>query len=115
MNRVYIKTYGCQMNERDSASVAAALRTKGYTMVDEESDADIVLVNTCSVRDLATDGVTKERALLMHHQREAIQSAMDIVLRIYHDYKVNYEITSNGCCIKVVANSQLGNTVKTSV
>lgn len=53
MNRVYIKTYGCQMNERDSEAVAMKLRNRGYVMVDSEFDADIVLLNTCSVRDQA--------------------------------------------------------------
>ncbi len=53
MNRVYIKTYGCQMNERDSEAVAAMLRGKGYSVIENEQDADIVLLNTCSVRDQA--------------------------------------------------------------
>lgn len=53
MNRVYIKTYGCQMNVRDSEAVAAMLRARGYRIVEDESTADIVLLNTCSVRDLA--------------------------------------------------------------
>ncbi len=53
MNRVYIKTYGCQMNERDSEAVAAMLRGKGYSIVDSEFDADVVLLNTCSVREQA--------------------------------------------------------------
>lgn len=53
MNRVYIKTYGCQMNERDSEAVAAMLRAKGYSMVERESDADVILLNTCSVREQA--------------------------------------------------------------
>lgn len=53
MNRVYIKTYGCQMNERDSQAVAALLRNKGYSIVGEEAMADIILLNTCSVREQA--------------------------------------------------------------
>jgi len=53
MNRVHIKTYGCQMNERDSEAVAALLRARGYRIVDDEDDCDILLLNTCSVRDLA--------------------------------------------------------------
>ena len=53
MNRVFIKTYGCQMNERDSEAVAAMLRARGYVIVDSERGADIVLLNTCSVRDQA--------------------------------------------------------------
>ncbi len=53
MNRVYIKTYGCQMNERDSEAVASMLRDRGYSLVADERDADVVLINTCSVRDQA--------------------------------------------------------------
>jgi tRNA-2-methylthio-N6-dimethylallyladenosine synthase len=53
MNRVYIKTYGCQMNERDSEAVAALLRERGYRIVDDEENCDVLLLNTCSVRDLA--------------------------------------------------------------
>ena len=53
MNRVYIKTYGCQMNERDSEQVAVDLRNRGYSIVPHEDEADIVLLNTCSVRDQA--------------------------------------------------------------
>src|SRR6202453_5108096 len=53
MPRVFIKTYGCQMNERDSEAVAAQLVAKGYTLVSSEATADVVLLNTCSVRDLA--------------------------------------------------------------
>ena len=53
MNRVFIKTYGCQMNERDSESVACKLQERGYTVVDHEDKADIVLLNTCSVREQA--------------------------------------------------------------
>jgi len=53
VNRVHIKTYGCQMNERDSEAVAAMLRARGYRIVAEENDCDILLLNTCSVRDAA--------------------------------------------------------------
>ena len=53
MPSVYIKTFGCQMNERDSEAVAAQLVAKGYTLAPSESLADIVLLNTCSVRDFA--------------------------------------------------------------
>ena len=53
MNRVFIKTYGCQMNERDSEAVEAMLRARGYSFVESEEDADVILINTCSVRDQA--------------------------------------------------------------
>jgi tRNA-2-methylthio-N6-dimethylallyladenosine synthase len=53
MPSVYIKTYGCQMNERDSEAVGAQLVAKGYTLARSEATADVVLLNTCSVRDNA--------------------------------------------------------------
>ena len=53
MPSVFIKTYGCQMNERDSEAVAAQLVAKGYTLAPSERVADVVLLNTCSVRDAA--------------------------------------------------------------
>src|ERR1043166_935300 len=53
MPKFFIKTYGCQMNERDSEQVAHSLVARGYEQVGHESDADVVLLNTCSVRDMA--------------------------------------------------------------
>ena len=53
MSAVFIKTYGCQMNERDSEAVAAQLVAKGYTLAPSENVADVILLNTCSVRDFA--------------------------------------------------------------
>lgn len=70
MNRVYIKTYGCQMNERDSEAVAALLRGRGYAIVGEEGDADVVLLNTCSVRDKAEQkAIGKAGHLLARNKR----------------------------------------------
>ena len=51
--RFYIKTFGCQMNERDSEAVAGLFLEKGYTLAFSPEEADIVLVNTCSVREHA--------------------------------------------------------------
>ncbi len=53
MPKVFIKTYGCQMNERDSEQVAQMLAARGYERTVEEREADVVLLNTCSVRDMA--------------------------------------------------------------
>ena len=65
MPSVFIKTYGCQMNERDSEAVAAQLLAKGYSLAPSESVADVVLLNTCSVRDLAEQkAINKMRNLV---------------------------------------------------
>ena len=70
MNRVYIKTYGCQMNERDSEAVGAMLRNRGYSIVDDEHDADVVLLNTCSVRDKAEQKAIGKTGYLAKRKRQ---------------------------------------------
>jgi tRNA-2-methylthio-N6-dimethylallyladenosine synthase len=49
----FVRTYGCQMNELDSELMIGALEKRGLTRVQEEADADLLLFNTCSIRDLA--------------------------------------------------------------
>jgi tRNA-2-methylthio-N6-dimethylallyladenosine synthase len=51
--RVYLETFGCQMNELDSELVRGQLTALGYQMVEEDARAQVVLYNTCSVRELA--------------------------------------------------------------
>ncbi len=51
--RVYIETFGCQMNVADSERAATGLRASGYDLCDSADDADVVLLNTCSVREKA--------------------------------------------------------------
>ena len=51
--KVFIKTYGCQMNERDSENLAAQLEARGHEIVENESAADAFVANTCSVREQA--------------------------------------------------------------
>lgn len=53
MPKVYLKTYGCQMNERDTEQVARMFTEGGYTLTPTEKNADAILINTCSVRDQA--------------------------------------------------------------
>ena len=57
VKKFYIETYGCQMNVADSEVVAAILEAKGYTRTDERNEADLILVNTCSVRENAEQRV----------------------------------------------------------
>lgn len=53
MPSVLIKTYGCQMNERDSEQVASMFLAGGYELTKDEAQADVILINTCSVREKA--------------------------------------------------------------
>jgi tRNA-2-methylthio-N6-dimethylallyladenosine synthase len=52
-NNVYIETYGCQMNLADTEIVLGILKKQGYDVTDKPEDADVVLLNTCSIRDNA--------------------------------------------------------------
>src|SRR5215467_8565095 len=77
MPSVYIKTYGCQMNERDSEAVAAQLVAKGYTLAGGEAEADVILLNTCSVRDYAEQ---KALGKMENLAVEVRRSRADVVL-----------------------------------
>src|SRR3989338_4946319 len=49
----FIRTYGCQMNELDTEIMAGQLQKRGLTPIDDEETADLLIFNTCSIRDLA--------------------------------------------------------------
>ncbi|HXM73789.1 MAG TPA: radical SAM protein, partial [Chthoniobacterales bacterium] len=70
MPKFFIKTYGCQMNERDSEQVAHSLITRGYERVESETEADVVLLNTCSVRDMADQKALGKMGMLGHIAKE---------------------------------------------
>lgn len=53
MKKVYLETFGCQMNVSDSERVASSLASKGFEIIKDQESADIVLLNTCSVREKA--------------------------------------------------------------
>jgi tRNA-2-methylthio-N6-dimethylallyladenosine synthase len=53
--KYFIETYGCQMNVHDSERMAGLLEQAGYDRADEDTDADLVVINTCSVRERAQD------------------------------------------------------------
>ncbi len=55
--KLYIETYGCQMNVADSEVVASVMQMAGYEPTDTEEDADAVFLNTCSVRENAENKI----------------------------------------------------------
>src|SRR5437868_15497252 len=70
MPKFFIKTYGCQMNERDSEQVAHSLIARGYERVVHEAEADVVLLNTCSVRDMADQKALGKMGMLGQMAKE---------------------------------------------
>jgi len=69
MPKVYLKTYGCQMNERDTEQVARMFTEGGYTVTTTEKDADAILINTCSVRDQAEQKALGKMGLMGNQRR----------------------------------------------
>ena len=66
--QLYIKSWGCQMNVYDSKRMADVLRPLGYQMTDAPDDADFVILNTCHIREKATEKVFSELGRLRAHK-----------------------------------------------
>ena len=80
--RLFIKTYGCQMNVYDSERMADVLAPLGYGVTDRPEDADLVVLNTCHIREKATEKVYSElgQIRLMKQERAAAGAAMTIAV-----------------------------------
>jgi tRNA-2-methylthio-N6-dimethylallyladenosine synthase len=68
--RVYMETFGCQMNEADTALVLGRLRADGWQRVEDPAQADLILVNTCAVREKAEDRVYGRTTQLLRHRAD---------------------------------------------
>jgi tRNA-2-methylthio-N6-dimethylallyladenosine synthase len=68
--KLYIETYGCQMNVADSEVVAAVMADKGYSITDNQDEADAIFINTCSVRDNAEQRVWGRLRLFNSYKRK---------------------------------------------
>ncbi|MCQ2133311.1 MAG: radical SAM protein, partial [Bacteroidaceae bacterium] len=69
MKRLYIETYGCQMNTADSEVIASIMKMAGYETIDSIDDADAVLLNTCSIRDNAEQKIFNRLEVLYNLQK----------------------------------------------
>ena len=99
--KYFIKTYGCQMNEHDSENIAALLEKLGFERVDNYLDADLVLLNTCSIRENAHNKAFGMLGRLKHLKLEkkdliigltgCMAQEASVVDEILRDYKfVNF-------------------------
>jgi tRNA-2-methylthio-N6-dimethylallyladenosine synthase len=68
---VYIETYGCQMNVYDSQAISGVLEAGGFRLSESEMGADVILLNTCSVRDLAEHKIISRVGELRHRRQKA--------------------------------------------
>src|SRR6266849_8354202 len=67
--KLYIETVGCQMNVLDSELVVGSLRRQGYEVIHEPTEADVILFNTCSVRQHAEDKIYSALGCLRSHKK----------------------------------------------
>lgn len=74
MKKVYIETYGCQMNVADTEVIFSILKKNGYTRMEDIDSADIIMANTCSIRDNAEQRILGriEQFVLQRRDREVI-------------------------------------------
>lgn len=77
--RVYIETYGCQMNVSDSELVASILGAEGYGLTQREDEADVVLINTCAIREKAEDRV---RGRLAKFRAQKVKEKPDLTIGV---------------------------------
>ncbi len=70
MPKLHLITYGCQMNEYDSERVAGLLRDERYELTETAQDADLILLNTCAIREKCEDKVFSRLGELKHLKRE---------------------------------------------
>jgi tRNA-2-methylthio-N6-dimethylallyladenosine synthase len=80
--KLFIKTYGCQMNVYDSARMAEILAPLGYTAGDGPDDADMVILNTCHIREKASDKVYSELGRLRLIKDARAEAGQDTVIAV---------------------------------
>jgi tRNA-2-methylthio-N6-dimethylallyladenosine synthase len=80
--KLFIKTYGCQMNVYDSDRMADALAPHGYRPVHDASDADLIVLNTCHIREKASEKVFSELGRLRELRAERRAAGSDLVIGV---------------------------------
>ena len=82
MPTVYIETYGCRMNVADTEMVLGLLQQAGYTRTQDPSDADVILLNTCAVRERAVERVRGRASVLAQLKTKHKETGRRVVLGI---------------------------------
>ena len=82
MKKLFIKTYGCQMNVYDSARMADLLAPLGYVPADVPDAADMVILNTCHIREKASDKVYSELGKLKLLKEEKAEAGGKMLIAV---------------------------------
>ncbi|MFC5584972.1 tRNA (N6-isopentenyl adenosine(37)-C2)-methylthiotransferase MiaB [Nitratireductor kimnyeongensis] len=80
--KVFVKTYGCQMNVYDSQRMSDALAADGYAPTDQIEEADLVLLNTCHIREKAAEKVYSELGRIRQLKEERSQAGRETVIGV---------------------------------
>lgn len=80
--KLYIKTWGCQMNVYDSRKMADVLAPLGYREVQSPEGADMIVLNTCHIREKATEKVFSELGRLREHKQKSIDNGQQALIAV---------------------------------
>ncbi len=80
--KVYVKTYGCQMNVYDSERMADALSKDGYQTTDNPQDADLLLLNTCHIREKAAEKVYSELGRIRQMKQTLAEQGRELMVGV---------------------------------
>src|SRR5215212_8679246 len=79
MPKLFIETVGCQMNVLDSELVVGGLRRQGYELTTNPTDADVILFNTCSVREHAEEKIYSSLGTLRQHKKDHPEKVIGVL------------------------------------
>src|SRR5690606_30845348 len=80
--KVFVKTYGCQMNVYDSQRMADSLAAEGYVTTDSPDDADMVLINTCHIREKASEKLYSALGRLRNLKNKRQADGKDLIIGV---------------------------------
>ena len=80
--KVFVKTYGCQMNVYDSDRMTDALSKDGYEVTDSVTDADLVLINTCHIREKAAEKVYSQLGRLREMKKARAKVGRELMIGV---------------------------------
>src|SRR5882757_4810638 len=106
--KVHIKSFGCQMNVYDSHRMADALAPAGYTETAQMDDADLVILNTCNIREKAVDKVYSEIGRVREFKEAAAAQGRDMLIAVAGcvAQAEGEEITKRASAVDLVVGSQ---------
>ena len=85
--KLFIKTYGCQMNVYDSERMVEALGRSGYVETETPDDADMILLNTCHIREKAAEKIYSELGRFKPLKDEKPDSRDNVMIIMIHQYR----------------------------